>query len=258
MDRLLDSELKGATVTNAPAEALIKSIFPDTVLPRPVSHMFSFLKSNATAESFQYSSVHRKWLFFDTQTPDLNTGVPPTHAEGRCAKFINDIGDAIATFANSPYTSLQSSIKSRVTGRFSVKPVKHTAKDLERKPDVLAVEENLLFSVLKKLSEGDEDSTITWPNIRLIVKLKRSGNYSYFMKNVHPDLANKVWAIFDQQPNRRFVPTLAILKHASICILCLASLTKETITKGYLPLCEYQYQVKPGACRLNLSFRKPA
>ena len=174
-DCLLHTELEGHIHRCAPPLSLAEHVFPDKIFVRLVSVIFSFLNSNMTAKSFQYSTKCHKWLFLDVPAADPITGVISNSSEDKFTKFTNDLGEAIANF---PYIGIDKGTINYFLGRFCVKPISHMAKDLERKPDVLGTQHHLLYNILKKLQQGDATSSIAWPDIQIVIELKLRGNLS--------------------------------------------------------------------------------
>ena len=193
--------MSGAIEWDQPAEPLIKSIFPDTKLPVGVGQLFSFFKTPLEHNSLHYSAQFQRWIFLASMTST-------TYATGQkvqsFASFMVQLGNSALFF---PFYRWRFTAQRAFTGAYSVKPVVHTLSDLQRKPDVLGANYALLQMVVNLLGKPG----ITWPNVDVIIEIKLRQSNKLFRDEVHLEVANKVMAMFDQQPNRRFIPSFEIL-----------------------------------------------
>ena len=201
-DYYIDKEMDGAILWNQPAEELIKSVFPDSKLPVNVGALLSFYKSKLEPDSLHYSTQHKRWIFMPLMT---STTDEPGIKEENFASFMTQLGNSALHF---PFFRWLFIAQRAFTGAFSTKPVQHTGSPLQRKPDVLGANHYLLQRIIENLQSGDG---ITWPNVHVVIEIKSKPSEKTFKDDVHKDVANKVMAILDQQPYRRFVPTLQIL-----------------------------------------------
>lgn len=192
IDLVLDSKLKGAIIYDHPAETLVKSIFPDNVLPYLPSHLLSYLKTKLKSNSLQYLDQQQMWLNLPHM---LDISYKACQKESKLSDFINGIGNAAMDF---PIKTINFSLRRCFSGDFSLKPVWHPDSNLEWKLDIISADVDILTDILADLHDGDG---LAWPDIKFVIEIKSAFSKSIFKNNVHIDLANKVIAMFDQQPN---------------------------------------------------------